>query len=190
MADVLFGDVNPSGKLPFTMPVKLEDSPAHALGAYPGENFTVEYKEGILVGYRWFDTKQIAPLYPFGYGLSYCNFSYDTPRADRTKYSAGDTIQVFCSVRNTGHYPAKETVQLYMHDRQASVMRPEKELKGFEKVLLKPKEKKEVCVRIPVCDLAFFDDQKMQWVVEPGAFDLRVGSSSRDIRGSVTVTVE
>ncbi len=190
MADVIFGDVNPSGKLPFTMPVKLKDSPAHALNTYPGENMTAIYKEGILVGYRWFDTKEIEPLYPFGHGLSYTRFTYSSIQTDQNIYSVDDTIRLSVTVKNIGDRAGAETVQIYMHDADASVVRPVKELKGFEKVFLQPGEEKEVCVLLPVRDLAFFDDQVMTWVVEPGAFELMAGASSRDIRGSVFINVQ
>ncbi|HDQ44495.1 MAG TPA: glycosyl hydrolase [bacterium] len=190
MADVLFGDVNPSGKLPFTIPVRLEDSPAHALGAYPGEDFTVEYKEDLLVGYRWFDTKRIDPLYAFGHGLSYSAFTYDTPWTDRGTYGAGDTVRVFCSVRNVSRFEGAEAVQLYMRHRDAPVPRPVQELKGFEKVFLRPWEEKEVCIRVPVRDLAFFDDREMEWAVPAGVYELLIGASSRDIRGKTLIHVE
>ena len=190
LADVLFGDVNPSGKLPFTMPVRLEDSPAHALDAYPGEDNTVYYKEGILVGYRWFDTKEIDPLYCFGHGLSYTRFDYTDLQTDKQTYSRDDTIRVSCRIGNTGKAAGAEIVQVYMHDVESRVMRPAKELKGFDKVFLKTGRKKRVEILIPVKDLAYFDDFRRAWVVEPGDFELLVGASSRDIRGRVTVSVE
>ncbi|MFC1569467.1 glycoside hydrolase family 3 C-terminal domain-containing protein [bacterium] len=190
MADVLLGDVNPSGKLPFTMPVKLEDSPAHALDAYPGEDLTVYYKEGILVGYRWFDTKEIDPLYCFGYGLSYTDFSYASIKTDKKSYQMDETIQVSFQIKNTGKKAGAEIVQVYMHDVESRAMRPAKELKGFEKVILKSGKKKTVQIDIDVKDLAYFDDFRRAWIVEPGEFELLVGASSRDIRGSVTVSIE
>jgi beta-glucosidase len=191
LADVIFGDVNPSGKLPFTMPVRLEDSPAHALNTYPGEDSaTVVYKEGILVGYRWFDTKAIAPLYPFGHGLSYTRFDYSSIQTDRNVYAVNDIIRLSLTVKNTGDRAGAEIVQIYMHDIEASVIRPAKELKGFEKVFLRPGEEKTIRIDLPVQYLAFFDDQSMTWVVEPGRFELMAGSSSRDIRDSVFVEVQ
>jgi beta-glucosidase len=191
MADALFGDVNPSGKLPFTMPVKLEDSPAHVLNTYPGEDSTtVVYKEGILVGYRWFDTKAIEPLYPFGYGLSYTCFDHSSLQTNQKFYGVNDTVRLSLAVRNIGDRPGAETIQIYMHDIEASVFRPAKELKGFEKVFLQPEEEKTIRIDLPVQDLAFFDDQAMTWIVEPGQFELMAGASSRDIRGSVFVEVQ
>ncbi len=191
MADVIFGDVNPSGKLPFTMPVSLRDSPAHALNTYPGQDSaTVVYKEGILVGYRWFDTKAIPPLYPFGYGLSYTRFDYSNIQTNQNIYGINDTIRISLTVKNTGDRAGAEMVQIYMNDVEASVMRPAKELKGFEKVFLQPREEKTIRIDLPVQDLAFFDDQSMTWVVEPGRFELMAGASSRDIRGNVFVEVQ
>jgi beta-glucosidase len=190
LADMLFGDVNPSAKLPFTMPVCLEDSPAHALNAYPGQNSTVTYEEGILVGYRWFDTKNIEPLYCFGHGLSYSDFSYSSFKTDRSVYAVYDTILISCKVKNNGRRSGAEVVQVYMHEPEPPVLRPAKELKGFEKVFLKPGQEKRVNITIPVCDLAFFNDQTMEWVVDPGQFQLLIGSSSRDIRGDLTIHVK
>jgi len=190
MADVLFGNVNPSGKLPFTMPYKLEDSPAHALDAYPGNADSVVYKEGILVGYRWFDTKQIDPIYCFGHGLSYTEFKYSLMKSDRKEYGMKDTIQVSLRIENIGNYAGGEIVQIYMHDHEASVMRPVKELKGFDKVFLHPGEKKTIKINLPVQSLAYFDDQNMAWVLEPGAFEIMAGASSRDIREHIQISVQ
>ncbi len=190
MADVLFGDVNPSGKLPFTMPVRLEDSPAHALETYPGEQNTVYYKEGILVGYRWFDTKKIEPMYCFGYGLSYTDFSYSDILPDKSEYAREDTIHLTCKIRNTGNKAGSEIVQVYMHDAESYVLRPENELKAFEKVFLKPGQSRKVRFDIPVNALAYFDEYRREWVVDPGDFELRVGASSRDIRGRAEINVK
>lgn len=189
MADVLFGDVNPSGKLPFTMPVKLKDSPAHALNAYPGKDGSVHYEEGILVGYRWFDTRRIEPLYPFGYGLSYTEFGFSDLNTDQKTYTASDTIRLSLCVKNNGNRPGAETVQLYVSDLECSVKRPEKELKGFEKVFLQPDEEKQVWINLPVKDLAFYDDKIMKWIVEPGEFELIAGHSSRDLKERCVISV-
>jgi beta-glucosidase len=190
MADVIFGDINPSGKLPFTMPVKLEDSPAHALNAYPGDSLIVTYKEGVLVGYRWFDTKEIKPLYCFGHGLSYTSFAYSSLQTDRDIYGVNDTVQISVKVKNIGDRSGAEIVQIYMHDVEASVLRPAKELKRFEKVFLQPNEEKSVLINLPVKDMAFFDNQSMKWVVEPGEFELMIGASSQDIRESTYMEVQ
>ncbi|MBN1782221.1 glycoside hydrolase family 3 C-terminal domain-containing protein [bacterium] len=190
MADVLTGDVNPSGKLPFTMPVRLEDSPAHALDAYPGEDNAVYYKEGVLVGYRWFDTRNIDPLYCFGHGLSYTDFTLSSFKTDKTVYGQDESIQLECRVKNTGHREGAETVQIYVHDTKASVLRPSKELKAFQKVVLKPGRQQTVRFSLNIRDLAFYDDMRREWKVEPGQFELLFGTSSRDIHGSMMIDVE
>lgn len=138
LADVLIGKINPSGKLPFTFPAELKDSPAHALEAYPGENLQETYKEGILVGYRWFDTKKIEPLYCFGYGLSYTNYNYSDLQTPKKAYKSGENILASIKIKNTGKYAGKETVQLYVSKTGSVVERPEKELKAFKKVWVAP----------------------------------------------------
>lgn len=178
LADVLFGDVNPSGKLPFTIPKKLEDVGAHALDAYPGKDLAVKYKEGILVGYRWFDTKQIEPRYPFGFGLSYTDFDYKQLSISK----AEGKINIMVTLENSGKVKGKETVQCYIQDTESSVMRPAKELKAFTKTELKPGEVKTVSLSINKEDLAYFNETNEKWTFEPGEFKVMVGSSSRDIR--------
>ena len=190
VADLLSGKVNPSGKLPFTLPVSLEQSPAHALGNFPGRDLKVNYEEDILVGYRWFDTKKIQPQFPFGYGLSYTGFSIGHFSADKTGYGKGETIRAKCTVKNTGSRYGAEVVQLYVSDPVCSVLRPEKELKAFEKVFLKPGESKIIELSIKVSDLAFYDETKKAWNVEPGEFVLHLGNSSGNISGSVKVLVK
>ena len=190
LADVLFGDVNPSGKLPFTIPVKLSDSPAHAMNAFPGDSLAVNYSEGILVGYRWFDTKKIKPLYCFGYGLSYTGFTYSSVKVEKKTYIPGEKIRVSFRLQNTGIYPGKETVQLYAHAVNSKVFMPEKELKGFKKVYLKAGEAKEVTIELNANNLSYYDDKLKEWVIAPGDYALQVGSSSGDIRGSVDIYVE
>ena len=180
IAEVLFGDVNPSGKLPVTFLKRWEDSPA--FGSYPGSNGETRYEEGIFVGYRHFDTKNIEPLFPFGHGLSYTNFTYDNLKVTPTQVSAGGTIKVSLDVKNTGSLKGAEVVQLYVRDLEASVPRPAKELKGFSKVSLKPGEKKQVVFTLDKSSLAFYDVTNKGWTVEPGKFEVLVGSSSRDIR--------
>ncbi len=188
LADVLSGDVNPSGKLPFTYPLRLEDSPAHAFDSlcYPGDSIREVYKEDILVGYRWFDTKKIKPLFPFGYGLSYTTFEYGKPVLSAKTMQKDGNITLSVNVKNTGVYPGKETVQLYIGDEECSVLRPLKELKGFRKVALNPGEEQEVSFTITPEALKFFDDKKHEWVAEPGKFKVYIGSSSADIRGTAT----
>ena len=188
LAHVLFGDVNPSGKLPFTFPVKLEDAPAMKLGEYPstpGEPLKQTYKDDIWVGYRYYDTYNVTPQYAFGHGLSYTTFKYSTLTVTPGPKSA--TVKL--TVTNTGKVAGAEVVQVYVKDEKASVKRPEKELKGFEKVFLKPGESKTVTVMLDAGAFQYYDEAKKSWVLEPGKFDVLVGSSSRDIRltGGVTL---
>jgi beta-glucosidase len=190
VADVLGGKVNPSGKLPFTIPVILDQSPAHALGNFPGHNLKEFYEEDILVGYRWFDTKNIEPQFPFGYGLSYTSFEMTGLSADKDVYDSGDVIHLRFNISNTGKRYGAEVTQIYSSDPVCSVPRPEKELKGFSKVFLQPGESKSVQVDIKVSDLAFYDEKMKNWVVEPGDFVLQLGNSSRNIIQAVTIRVQ
>jgi beta-glucosidase len=188
LAKILFGEVNPSGKLPMSFPKKLADSPAHALKDYPGDpnnNWKVEYKEGILVGYRWHDTKKIEPLFPFGHGLSYTTFSFEN--LSITKSDAGAAVKL--TVKNTGTVAGAEVVQVYVKDDVASVDRPEKELKAFTKISLGAGESKEVELTLKEDAFQFYDEAKKQWVTEPGKFTIMVGSSSRDIKLTGDVTL-
>jgi len=192
IANVLAGDVNPSGKLPFTFPVKLSDNGAHSFGAisYPGDSINQVYKDDILVGYRWHDTKKIAPQFPFGFGLSYTTFTYGKATADKNKMSISDKIIVSVPVKNTGAIKGKEIIQLYVKDLKSSEMRPEKELKAFQKIELNAGEEKIVTFTIDKSALQFYSDVKKEWVAEPGKFSLLVGASSRDIKGKVDVELE
>jgi beta-glucosidase len=190
VADILSGKVNPSGKLPFTMPVTLDQSPAHALGNFPGRGMKVNYEEDILVGYRWFDTRKIQPQFPFGYGLSYTGFEFGNFSTDKKDYGKGDTIHAKFVIKNTGTRYGAEVVQLYISDPVSSVLRPEKELKAFEKVFLQPGETKTVDLKIKVGDLAFYDETKKLWKVEAGEFVLQLGNSSRHISKTVKISVK
>ena len=192
IANVLAGDVNPSGKLPFTFPVKLADNSAHAFGAisYPGDSINQYYKDDILVGYRWHDTKKIAPLFPFGYGLSYTTFGYGKATADKKKMSADETIEISVPVKNTGSVKGKEIVQLYVKDLKSSEMRPEKELKHFAKVELNPGEEKVITFKLDKSALQFYSDAKKDWVAEAGKFSVLIGASSRDIKAKVDFELE
>ena len=193
VVDVLCGDVNPSGKLPFSFPAKLEDCGAHAFGeiGYPGDGVKVEYKEDILVGYRWHDTKKIPARYPFGHGLSYTTFAYGKPALSAKTMTEGDgTLTLTIDVTNTGKCEGKEVVQLYIGDDKATVLRPVKELKGFEKISLAPGETKSVTFTITADDLKYFDEATHSWKAEAGKFTAYVGSSSTDIRGKVKFTLE
>ncbi|RKY24925.1 MAG: glycosyl hydrolase [Planctomycetota bacterium] len=187
VANILFGDVNPSGKLPMTFPKKLEDIPAHKLDDYKVEY--CDYKEGILVGYRWFDTKNVEPLFAFGHGLSYTKFEYTNVRV-RKSNEDGVLYEVQVDVKNTGDMAGAEVVQMYIADEESSLMRPEKELKGFRKVFLKPGDKITVSMPIDKRMLSFYDPTKKAWVAESGAFKLLIGSSSRDIRVTANLQYE
>jgi beta-glucosidase len=192
IANVLSGEVNPSGKLPFSFPVKLTDNSAHAFGAisYPGDSINQYYKDDILVGYRWHDTKKIAPLFPFGYGLSYTTFAYGKATADKKKISANETIEISVPVKNTGTIKGKEIVQLYVKDLKSSEMRPEKELKNFVKVELNPGEEKVVTFKLDKTALQFYSDVKKEWVAEAGKFTVLIGASSRDLKAKVDFELE
>ena len=184
LADVVFGAVNPSGKLPFTFPVRLEDNGAHALGEYPGAD-KVKYNESIFVGYRWHDKEQLKPLFAFGHGLSYTAFAVGNVKADRTTLAPNGSIRISADVTNTGDRAGAEVVQLYIGDEQSSLPRPVKELKGFQKVSLNPGQTRTVTFEITPGMLQYFDDAMGAWVAEPGAFTAYVGAASDDIRGTV-----
>ena len=190
LVDVLSGKVNPSGKMPFTTPVSLDQSPAHALGNFPGRDLKVNYEEDILVGYRWFDTKGLPVVYPFGYGLSYTTFNYSNLNTDKETYDQADTIQATFTLTNTGDREGAEVAQLYVSDPVCSVMRPVKELKGFKKVFLKPGESRRITLDIPVSSLAFYSEAQSQFVVEPGEFILQLGASASDIKQRISVEVK
>ena len=190
LVDVLSGKVNPSGKMPFTTPVSLDQSPAHALGNFPGRDLKVNYEEDILVGYRWFDTKGLPVVYPFGYGLSYTTFNYSNLNKDKKTYDQADTIQATFTLTNTGDREGAEVAQLYVSDPVCSVMRPVKELKGFKKVFLKPGESRRITLDIPVSSLAFYSEAQSQFVVEPGEFILQLGASTSDIKQKISIDVK
>lgn len=180
LADVLFGDVNPSGKLPTTHPYRLQDSPSYI--NFPGENGKVQYGEGIFVGYRYYDKKELPVRFPFGYGLSYTIFEYSDLKLDKDSYSPGDKIKVTLTVKNTGKRAGQEVVQVYLRDPEARLVRPEKELKAFTKVSLQPGESKTVTLSLTRQSLAYYDPSVPGWVAEAGAFEVLVGASSADIR--------
>lgn len=188
LADILSGAVNPSGKLPFSFPAKLTDCGAHAFDelSYPGDSIKQEYKEDILVGYRWHDTKKIPALFPFGHGLSYTTFAYGKPTASAKTIAADGTLTVTVSVKNTGRVAGKEIVQLYVGDDKCSVLRPVKELKHFAKVALAPGEEKSVAFTLTPDDLKFYDAASAAWKCEPGKFKAYVCASSADVRGIVS----
>jgi beta-glucosidase len=178
LADILFGDVNPSGKLTVTLPKRLEDNPAFI--NYPGWQ-DVHYGEGIFVGYRYYDTKDVEPQFPFGHGLSYTHFTY-RDLVLPTEVTRGEVCEISVTVENTGDVAGQEVVQLYIQDQESRLMRPIKELKGFEKVHLAPGDVKEVTFNLPLRALSYYDPYQGGWVAEPGTFEVLVGASSRDIR--------
>ena len=182
LARVLFGDVNPSGKLPCTFPKQLAGSPAHALNAYPGSHGQVEYKEGLLVGYRWFDTKNIEPLFPFGYGLSYTQFKYSNLNLLQSDDPKDPLLTVEFELSNAGDRAGAEVAEVYVQPTSPSVFRPVKELKGFKKVFLQPGEKQKVSIALDKSAFAYYDANRKAWVAEKGEYKILVGASSRDIR--------
>jgi beta-glucosidase len=185
LAGILFGDTNPSGKLPCTFPRKLADVGAHASGEkrhYPGENGVVHYAEGPLVGYRWFDAKKIEPLFPFGYGLSYTTFAYTDLKVSVREGAGAPAVTAEFTLKNTGERAGAEVVQLYVQPVDAGVSRPEKELKAFQKILLKPGESQVVSLPLEGRAFAHYDVEKKAWVSEAGKYRIVIGSSSRDLR--------
>lgn len=191
IADIISGDVTPSGKLPFSIPERLEDCAAHSFGerGYPGVGGHVYYDEGLLVGYRWHDTRKIPARYPFGHGLSYTAFRYSGLETDRKVYMPGDTVVVSMTLANTGKCQGAETVQFYVSQKNPRLPRPVKELKGFCKTSLQPGESETVTVNIPVADLAYYDDTLARWVVDDDEFTIYAGASSVDLRGKVSFRV-
>ena len=187
LADILFGDENPSGKLPTTFPVRLEDNPAYI--NYPGENGRVRYGEGIFVGYRYYDKKKVDPLFPFGYGLSYTTFKYSNLKLSAKSITPNQTLKVKVDITNTGKVAGKEIVQFYVRDVKSTFARPEKELKAFEKIELKPMQIKTVTFTLDRETFWYFDTARNAWSIEPGEFEILVGASSRDIRLSGFITL-
>ncbi|MGL4411480.1 MAG: glycoside hydrolase family 3 C-terminal domain-containing protein [Bacteroidales bacterium] len=191
IASVLVGDVNPSGKLPFTFPVRLEDNSAHALGEYIGTQskaiVDMKYNEGIFVGYRWADMqKKVKPLFAFGHGLSYTTFEYGKPSINKSVMSEGDKVEVSVVVRNSGSRQGQEIVQLYISDKKSSLPRPIKELKGFRKISLEAGQEKTVTFTIDKEALSFYDDKAGMWIAEPGKFEAIIAASASDIRGNIS----
>lgn len=187
LADVLFGDFSPSGKLPTTFPVRYEDNPAYI--NYPGENGEVLYGEGLFVGYRYYDAKRVDPLFPFGHGLSYTKFEYSNLILGSTRFAEVDGLDVSFDLRNTGARKGKEVVQLYVHDVNSLLVRPEKELKSFIKVELAPGESQTVSLHLDREAFWYYNPAKGRWNVEAGDFEILIGASSRDIRLRATATL-
>ena len=195
IASVLVEDVNPSGKLPFTFPEKLEDVGAHQLGDYPGRQredgiFDEKYNESIFVGYRWTDKQKIRPLFPFGHGLSYTTFAYGKATVNKKVMKIDEQIVITVPITNTGKRIGSEIVQLYISDLKSSLPRPVKELKGFSKIQLAPGETQEVTFLIDKQALSFFNDSRHEWVAEPGKFEAQIAASATDIKSKVTFELE
>ena len=184
LADILFGEANPSGKLSCTFPKRWEDCSAY--GSFPGTAEETEYTDDILVGYRHFDARNIEPLFPFGFGLSYTKFVYGSPRVERGK---NQLVKVFFTLRNAGSSEGAEVAQVYVAGPASGLLRPPKELKGFEKVVLKPGEEKIVTIELDRRSFALFDPVKKDWVIEPGEYQIQIGASSRDIRLTSSVSL-
>jgi beta-glucosidase len=188
IADILFGRVNPCGKLAETFPLKLADTPAHI--NWPGEVGKVHYGEGLFIGYRYYDAREIPVLFPFGYGLSYTTFAYRNPKVSAISFRDVDGLTVTVDVTNTGSVSGKEIVQVYVHDQMTGLRRPKKELKGFAKVELQPGETKTISIPLDFRAFAYYHPGYKQWITEDGEFDLLVGASATDIRHTLTVTLQ
>jgi beta-glucosidase len=188
IADVLYGKVNPSGKLAETFPIKLADTPAHI--NFPGGNGQVRYGEGIFIGYRYYDAKEAPVQFPFGYGMSYTTFAYKNPKVSAASFKDVDGLTVSVDVTNTGKVAGKEVVQVYVHDHKSRLVRPPKELKGFAKVELQPGETKTVTVALDFRAFAYYHSAYQQWITEDGEFDILIGASVNDIRCTQTVTLQ
>jgi beta-glucosidase len=188
VADVLFGKINPSGKLAETFPVKLEDTPSFF--NFPGEEGTALYGERFFVGYRYFDEKKIEPLFPFGFGLSYTSFEYSNLKVSANNFTDAEGVTVSLRVKNTGKVAGKEVVQLYVTDVKSTLMRPEKELKKFAKIELNSGEEKEISFHLDGRDFSYYDAHRGMWIAESGEFKIGVGSSSRDLRLTETVQLQ
>jgi beta-glucosidase len=188
IADVLLGKVNPCGNLAETFPLKLADTPSHL--NWPGGAGKVHYGEGLFIGYRYYDAKEMPVLFPFGYGLSYTSFKYTNPKVSANTFKDTDGVAVTVDVTNTGDVAGKEIVQVYVHDQKSGLVRPEKELKGFAKVELLPGETKTVSISLDFRAFAYYHPEYKQWITEDGEFDLLIAASATDIRHTVTVTLE
>ncbi len=192
LADVISGDVNPSGKLPFSFPKKLEDNAAHSFDelSYPGDGTNQYYKEDILVGYRWHDTKKIKPLFAFGEGMSYTDFKLSDIQTDKKSYSENESISVSCTISNVGGRSGSEVVQVYVGKSKSKVKRALKELKGFQKVEVDSGKGVTANIEIPVSALAYYDETTSNWIVEKGTYNVYVGNASNNISKSLKITVK
>ena len=191
IASVLSGKINPSGKLPFSFPENLNDNGAHYYGekSYPGKNGSQFYKEDILVGYRWYDTKKIKPSFAFGHGLSYTTFELLNIQSDKKTYTLNDSIKVSCKVKNTGEIEGKEVVQVYIGKKNSKVKRAKKELKGFKKIAVSSNQSVDVNIRINIKDIAYYDEKSKAWQIEKGDYIIYVGNGSRNISKEIIITI-
>jgi beta-glucosidase len=192
IADIISGDANPSGKLPFSFPVKLTDNSAHFFGelSYPGDGETQYYKEGILVGYRWHDTKNIKPLFSFGHGLSYSSFKITDIKSDKKIYTASDSINIIYNLKNTGSKDGAEVVQVYVGMSNSNVLRALKELKGFKKTYLRAGNQTSEIITINVSDLSFYDESISNWNLEKGSYIIYVGNASDGVSEQINIKVK
>ena len=188
IADILFGKVNPSGKLAETFPIRLVDTPAYI--NFPGGNDQVFYGEGIFIGYRYYDAREMPVLFPFGFGMSYTTFAYSNPKVSASTFKDEDGLTVSVDVTNSGKTVGKEVVQVYVHDHKSTLVRPPKELKGFSKVELQPGETKTATIALDFRSFAYYHPGYKRWISEDGQFDILIGASSNDIRFSQTVTLQ
>jgi beta-glucosidase len=192
ITSILSGEVNPSGKLPFSFPVKLSDNSAHSFDklSYPGDSIREVYKDDILVGYRWHDTKKIAPLFAFGFGLSYTSFAIVEPQTDKKVYEKNESVKLSFTVQNTGNVAGAETPQVYVTQKNAPVLRPDKELKGFKKVFLNAGDKQTITIAVKVEDMAYWDEKTNNWKIDSGEFVMNLAVSSREIKFTLPIQVK
>jgi beta-glucosidase len=192
ITSILSGEVNPSGKLPFSFPVKLSDNSAHSFDklSYPGDSIREVYKDDILVGYRWHDTKKIAPLFAFGFGLSYTSFAIVEPQTDKKVYEKNELVKLTFTIQNTGNVAGAETPQVYVTQKNAPVLRPAKELKGFKKVFLNAGEKQTITIAVKVEDMAYWDEKTNNWKIDSGEFVMNLAVSSREIKFTLPIQVK
>lgn len=192
LADIISGDISPSGKLPFTFPVKLEDNAAHSFGemSYPGDSINQVYKEGIFVGYRWHDSKEIKPQFAFGHGLSYTTFEFNDVEIEKSNYTVEETIKIRCTVKNIGDVAGAEVVQVYVGKPKSEIERTVKELRAFAKVKIDARSEEDVKMSIPVEKLAYYDEESSSWKVEPGTYKIYVGNASDNIMEELKIKVK
>jgi beta-glucosidase len=178
LANILFGKVSPSGKLPMTFANSHLDYPAHAIGEFPGEDLRVEYKDDIYVGYRYFEKEEVNPVFPFGYGLSYTSFEFSDMDVNKKE----DQVVVSCTITNTGDMNGAEVAQLYIHPVNPQIERPVKELKGFEKIFLDPGQSEQVSFTLSPESFSYFSEEEMSWKLDPGSYEIQIGNSSANIK--------